>query len=195
MWMVATLGDPELTVPILDAMSNLCLSPEDTEAVRSIVLTGLDSHEPEAMPVVVKFILQTVTSDNAAKVQPPRTSVESMAWSMWSIHDVDARVLMRCNDTEFFQVLGIVRTNLALESLAAGTDDADASDADASGPTLRMRHFAIQTLEALKAGVRFQQSTTTAWLKVGFLAKSLIDSEIPRRRGASRACTLLLAGI
>jgi Fanconi anemia group D2 protein len=44
-------GDAELTVPILDALSNLCLTPEDTEAVRAIVLAGLDAHEPDAMPV------------------------------------------------------------------------------------------------------------------------------------------------
>ena len=44
-------SDAELTVPILDALSNLCLTPEDTEAIRSIVLAGLDAHEPDAMPV------------------------------------------------------------------------------------------------------------------------------------------------
>lgn len=63
--------DPELTVPILDALSNLCLAPEDTDSVRTIVLSGLDSHEPESMPVVVKFILQSITSDNATKVSAP----------------------------------------------------------------------------------------------------------------------------
>ena len=64
------------------------------------------------------------------------------------------------------RVLSKVRTGLGLESLAVTGDDALSPDSDAMPTTLRMRHFAAQTLEALNAGIRFQQSTAASWLRV-----------------------------
>lgn len=93
------------------------------------MLDGLDAHEPEAMPVVVKFILHTITPANST------------------------------------DILRRVRANLVLDSLSISVDELS-SDATDATLTARAHHFATQTLEALKAGIRFQPSSVTAWLKV-----------------------------
>ncbi|XP_062618450.1 Fanconi anemia group D2 protein-like, partial [Saccostrea cucullata] len=50
-----------LTVPILDALSNLNLNPELMMEVRGSVLQTLSTVEVENLPVVVRFLLQSVT--------------------------------------------------------------------------------------------------------------------------------------
>ncbi|KAI9025258.1 Fanconi anaemia protein FANCD2 [Phycomyces nitens] len=50
-----------LTVPILDALSNLTLHSESLDDVRQVVLERLDSAELDDLPVIVKFLLQTVS--------------------------------------------------------------------------------------------------------------------------------------
>lgn len=52
----------ELTVPILDALSNLTLHSESLEDVREMVLERLESAELDDLAIIVKFLLQTVTS-------------------------------------------------------------------------------------------------------------------------------------
>jgi Fanconi anemia group D2 protein len=51
----------ELTVPILDALSNLTLHSESLDDVRETVLDRLESAELDDLAVIVKFMLQTVT--------------------------------------------------------------------------------------------------------------------------------------
>lgn len=53
--------NPELTVPILDALSNLTLHSESLEDVREMVLDRLESAELDDLAVILKFLLQTVT--------------------------------------------------------------------------------------------------------------------------------------
>ncbi|GAA5812259.1 hypothetical protein MFLAVUS_005709 [Mucor flavus] len=53
--------NPELTVPILDALSNLTLHSENLEDVREMVLERLESAELDDLAIIVKFLLQTVT--------------------------------------------------------------------------------------------------------------------------------------
>ncbi|KAL0093289.1 Fanconi anemia protein FANCD2 [Phycomyces blakesleeanus] len=50
-----------LTVPILDALSNLTLHSESLDDVRDVVLERLDSAELDDLPVIVKFLLHTVS--------------------------------------------------------------------------------------------------------------------------------------
>ncbi|KAI9475361.1 Fanconi anemia protein FancD2 nuclease-domain-containing protein [Zychaea mexicana] len=52
--------DAELTVPILDALSNLTLHSESLEDVRDTVLDRLESAELDDLAVIIKFLLQTV---------------------------------------------------------------------------------------------------------------------------------------
>lgn len=55
-------SEQELTTPLIDGLTNLDLKPVTTNAVRSMVLDGLSSYQPEAMPVVVRFIVQSIDS-------------------------------------------------------------------------------------------------------------------------------------
>lgn len=57
-----------LTVPILDALSNLNLNPELMTEVRGSVLQTLASVEIENLPVVIRFLLQSVTAADALEV-------------------------------------------------------------------------------------------------------------------------------
>jgi Fanconi anemia group D2 protein len=56
--------NPELTVPILDALSNLTLHSESLEDVRESVLERLESAELDDLAIIVKFMLQTVTPNS-----------------------------------------------------------------------------------------------------------------------------------
>ena len=51
----------ELTVPILDALSNLTLHSESLDDVRETVLERLESAKVDDLAIIVKFLLQTAT--------------------------------------------------------------------------------------------------------------------------------------
>lgn len=53
-----------LTVPILDALSNLTLHSESLEDIQDSVLERLESAELDDLAIIVKFMLQTVTSSS-----------------------------------------------------------------------------------------------------------------------------------
>ncbi|KAL4226050.1 Fanconi anemia group D2 protein [Mactra antiquata] len=57
-----------LTVTILDAMSNLILTPGLLSEIRDSVLQSLASVDLEDLPVLVKFLLQSVNSQDAVEV-------------------------------------------------------------------------------------------------------------------------------
>jgi Fanconi anemia group D2 protein len=59
----------ELTVPILDALSNLYLKPDILTEVRTSVLQSLPSIDQEALPVAVKFLMQSVNNQDAPGVR------------------------------------------------------------------------------------------------------------------------------
>eukprot|EP00041_Stephanoeca_diplocostata_P003132 m.32017 g.32017 ORF g.32017 m.32017 type:complete len:1507 (+) comp14076_c0_seq1:217-4737(+) len=129
--------ETELTVPILDALSNLSLSTEDIDIIRETVLRGLDGYEADALPIVIKFILQSITSENAQAV------------------------------------LSDLRGNLDFESLSCVAQGIEAPDAGSGAKNAaevaddpRRNIGEIATLDAIKSGIRFQQSTTNAWLKL-----------------------------
>ncbi|XP_053376879.1 Fanconi anemia group D2 protein-like [Mercenaria mercenaria] len=58
----------QLTVTVLDAMSNLILTPGLLSEVRDSVLQSLVSVELEDLPVLIKFLLQSVTGVDALQV-------------------------------------------------------------------------------------------------------------------------------
>ncbi|XP_063797494.1 Fanconi anemia group D2 protein [Pseudophryne corroboree] len=58
----------QLTMPILDAFSSLNLSPELLSEVRDWVMSSLSAVDLEVVPVIVKFILHTVTAADALEV-------------------------------------------------------------------------------------------------------------------------------
>ncbi|XP_038054583.1 Fanconi anemia group D2 protein-like isoform X2 [Patiria miniata] len=67
----------ELTVPVLDALSNLNLTPDLMTEVRNAALQTLISADLEDLPVIIKFILQSVSSADAVEViSQVRTNLE-----------------------------------------------------------------------------------------------------------------------
>ncbi|XP_064631858.1 Fanconi anemia group D2 protein-like [Lineus longissimus] len=58
----------ELTVPILDALSNLYLKSDVLAEVRTSVLQSLPSIDQDALPVAVKFLMQSVNNQDALQV-------------------------------------------------------------------------------------------------------------------------------
>ncbi|XP_023659923.1 Fanconi anemia group D2 protein isoform X2 [Paramormyrops kingsleyae] len=58
----------KLTVPILDALSSLSLSPALLTEVRGVIMTTLVAVQLEDLPVIVKFILHTVSALDACEV-------------------------------------------------------------------------------------------------------------------------------
>ncbi|XP_069142684.1 Fanconi anemia group D2 protein-like [Argopecten irradians] len=62
------LQNNQLTVPILDALSNLTLTTDLLSEVRGSVLQTLASVKMEDLPVVIKFLLQSVNSQDAVEV-------------------------------------------------------------------------------------------------------------------------------
>ena len=58
---------PELTVPIIDSLTNLSLAEYKMEEIRADVLDKLSSYDADAMPVVVRFVLQSVSPKAAQK--------------------------------------------------------------------------------------------------------------------------------
>ncbi|ESO88868.1 hypothetical protein LOTGIDRAFT_125515 [Lottia gigantea] len=59
----------QLTVAVLDALSNLNLTSELLLEVRGSVIQTLKSVELEDLPVVIKFLLQTVTNQDSLEVR------------------------------------------------------------------------------------------------------------------------------
>lgn len=58
----------QLAVPVLDALSNLTLTPDLLTEVRGSVLQTLASVKMEDLPVVIKFLLQSVNNQDAVEV-------------------------------------------------------------------------------------------------------------------------------
>ena len=56
----------ELAVAILDTLGNLCLESSDLIEVRADVIQTLPSAQLADVPVIVKFLLQTVNSSEDA---------------------------------------------------------------------------------------------------------------------------------
>ena len=65
----------ELAVAILDALGNLCLESSDLIEVRADVIQTLPSAQLADVPVIVKFLLQTVNSSEDALEVCMRVSV------------------------------------------------------------------------------------------------------------------------
>jgi len=58
----------QLTVPILDALANFTLTDDLLRDVRETIIDRLESADIEDLPVVIKFILQTATGNDAERV-------------------------------------------------------------------------------------------------------------------------------
>ncbi|XP_041347848.1 LOW QUALITY PROTEIN: Fanconi anemia group D2 protein-like [Gigantopelta aegis] len=127
----------QLTVPILDALSNLALKPDLLTEVRGSVMQTLDSVEMKDLPVVVKFLLQTATSQDALEV----------------VSEIRANLSFKSSNTQ-----------------KKGTRPGSESDVTKDNEAL--------TLDAIKAGIRFQKSIAEAWIKAIDSLKSPADHKV-----------------
>lgn len=76
-------SDAEFTVAVVDTLSNLNLKPEPLDKVRTSIIHMLDSSKIEDLPVLLKFILQSATTDaeKVAKEMRDSLNVETLSSS------------------------------------------------------------------------------------------------------------------
>uniref|UniRef100_A0A8C7G6K9 FA complementation group D2 n=1 Tax=Oncorhynchus kisutch TaxID=8019 RepID=A0A8C7G6K9_ONCKI len=127
----------QLTVPILDAFSSLNLSSTLLAEVRVSVMATLSAVQLEDLPVVVKFILHSISSSDALEVV--------------------------CD----------LRKKLELElCVLPPVLQASQSRMKSKGTTDSSQDSVALVLDGIKSAVRFQKSTSEAWLKVGRIGNS-----------------------
>uniref|UniRef100_A0A8C7G732 FA complementation group D2 n=1 Tax=Oncorhynchus kisutch TaxID=8019 RepID=A0A8C7G732_ONCKI len=127
----------QLTVPILDAFSSLNLSSTLLAEVRVSVMATLSAVQLEDLPVVVKFILHSISSSDALEVRG-YTQWCPCIYSKWQ----------GCFWSHF--------------SIRSSNTSASSSSQDS----------VALVLDGIKSAVRFQKSTSEAWLKVGRIGNS-----------------------
>jgi hypothetical protein len=60
--------DSQFTLPIIDTLTNLNLSSSVQDQVRGTIMKTLTSASLDQLPLIIKFILQSVPSNNLAKI-------------------------------------------------------------------------------------------------------------------------------
>ncbi|XP_039972214.1 Fanconi anemia group D2 protein [Xiphias gladius] len=125
----------QLTVPILDALSSLNLSSSLLTEVRGAVMATLAAVQLEDLPVVVKFILHSVSSSDAYEV----------------VSNLHKKLeLEQC-------VLPPVLQASQSRTISRGAAVSASTPAAGSSITL--------ILDGIKSAVRFQKTISEAWLK------------------------------
>lgn len=107
-------GNPDLTVPILDALSNLTLHSESLEDVRETMLDRLESAELDDLAVIIKFMLQTVTPTTIdLVVYGIRQKLDFRA--LGKLHQTSAAATQRSNAKEAPEALILESIKLGLQ--------------------------------------------------------------------------------
>ncbi|KAM8913890.1 Fanconi anemia group D2 protein isoform 2-T6 [Spinachia spinachia] len=128
----------QITVPILDALSSLNLSSSILTEVRGAVMVTLAAVQLEDLPVVVKFILHSVSASDAYEV----------------VRDLRKKLeLEQC-------VLPLVLQ--ASQSLIKSKGSAGSASAPSAGSS---QDSVTLILDGIKSAVRFQKTISEAWLK------------------------------
>uniref|UniRef100_UPI0037E954F8 Fanconi anemia group D2 protein n=1 Tax=Semicossyphus pulcher TaxID=241346 RepID=UPI0037E954F8 len=128
----------QLTVPILDALSSLNLSYSLLTEVRSAVMTTLAAVQLDDLPVVVKFILHSVSASDAYEVV------------------LDLRKKLELEQCVLPPALQASQSRLRSKgSAASGSTPAASSSQDS----------VALILDGIKSAVRFQKTISEAWLK------------------------------
>ncbi|XP_016536364.1 Fanconi anemia group D2 protein isoform X1 [Poecilia formosa] len=129
----------QLTVPILDALSSLNLSSSLLTEVREAVMATLAAVQLEDLPVVVKFILHSVSASNAHEVVS------------------NLRQKLELEQCVLPPVLQASQIRMKSKSSAGSASTATASGSSQDSVTL--------VLDCIKSAVRFQKTISEAWLK------------------------------
>ncbi|XP_073324559.1 Fanconi anemia group D2 protein [Pagrus major] len=128
----------QLTVPILDALSSLNISSSLLTEVRGAVMATLAAVQLEDLPVVVKFILHSVSASDAYEV------VCSLRKKLELEHCVLPPVLQAS------------QSRIKSKGSAASTSTPAAGSSQDSVTLI---------LDGIKSAVRFQKTISEAWLK------------------------------
>ncbi|XP_005799947.3 Fanconi anemia group D2 protein [Xiphophorus maculatus] len=128
----------QLTVPILDALSSLNLSSSLLTEVREAVMATLAAVQLEDLPVVVKFILHSVSASNAYEVVS------------------NLRQKLELEQCVLPPVLQASQIRMKSKS-SAGSASTAAPGNSQDSVTL--------VLDCIKSAVRFQKTISEAWLK------------------------------
>ncbi|KAK9529071.1 hypothetical protein VZT92_013188 [Zoarces viviparus] len=128
----------QLTVPILDALSSLNLSSSLLTEVRGAVMVTLAAVQLEDLPVVVKFILHSVSASDAYEVV------------------CDLRKKLELEQCVLPAVLQASQSRIKSKGPAASASTPSAGSSQDS---------VTLTMDGIKSAVRFQKMISEAWLK------------------------------
>ncbi|XP_076870482.1 Fanconi anemia group D2 protein [Brachyhypopomus gauderio] len=124
----------QLTVPILDALSSLSLSSALLAEVRGAVMATVSAVRLEDLPVVVKFILHSISASDGVEV----------VWDLRKKLDLE-----QC----------------MLPSVLQASQSHERSQRSSAVPSCSSKDSVALVLEVIKSAVRFQKTTSEAWLK------------------------------
>ncbi|XP_051568967.1 Fanconi anemia group D2 protein isoform X1 [Myxocyprinus asiaticus] len=128
----------QLTVPILDALSSLNLSSALLSEVREAVMGTLSAVQLEDLPVVVKFILHSISASDVNEVV------------------CDLRKKLELEQCVLPAVLQASQSRMHSKKAARSSSVPSSSNGQDSVTLI---------LEVIKSAIRFQKTITEAWLK------------------------------
>ncbi|XP_022047915.2 Fanconi anemia group D2 protein [Acanthochromis polyacanthus] len=141
----------QLTVPILDALSSLNLSSSLLTEVREAVMATSAAVQLEDLPVVVKFILHSVSASDAYEVV------------------CNLRKKLELEQCVLPAVLQASQSRIKNKGAAASTSTAAAGSSQDS---------VVLVLDCIKSAVRFQKSISEAWLKAMESVEEVEDHKV-----------------
>ncbi|KAB5584153.1 hypothetical protein PHYPO_G00104140 [Pangasianodon hypophthalmus] len=127
----------QLTAPILDALSSLNLSSELLSEVRGAVMATVAAVQLEDLPVVVKFILHSISASDANEVV------------------CDLRRKLELEQCVLSSVL----------QASQSREKSKKERGSSSVPACSSKDSVALVLEVIKSAVRFQKTISEAWLK------------------------------
>ncbi|XP_043096952.1 Fanconi anemia group D2 protein isoform X2 [Puntigrus tetrazona] len=125
----------QLSVPILDALSSLNLSSALLSEVREVVMGTLSAVQLEDLPVVVKFILHSISASDANEVV------------------CDLRKKLELEQCVLPAVLQASQSRMKSKAMSGVSSCNNGQDSVAL------------VLEVIKSAIRFKKTTSEAWLK------------------------------
>lgn len=126
-----------LTVPILDVFSSLRLDPNFLSEIRQLVMGKLSSVRLEDLPVIVKFILHSVTDS---------TSLEVIA---------ELREKLNVQHFTLPSRIQASQSKLKSKGLASSSGNQENSDKDCI----------VLLFDVIKSAIRYEKTISEAWIK------------------------------
>ncbi|XP_076125182.1 Fanconi anemia group D2 protein [Alosa pseudoharengus] len=141
----------QLTVPILDALSSLNLSPTLLAEVRGAVMTTLSAVQLEDLPVVVKFILHSISAADAIEV---------------------VTELRKKLELELCLLPPVLQSSQSRPRIKGAASASNLPAVSSSQDSVSL------VLDAIKSAVRFQKMISEAWLKAVENVEEIEDHKV-----------------